>query len=269
MFVKKNYSLFIIAFCFLTTIQIWAQNISPTLTATGNQYYCPQSQINVVTDFNIVDPDDTETEAIYIQISTGYIKGEDFLDLPNAVHPNIVDGWNSSEGKLTLKSIYGGNALYSDLIAAVKDVIFISSNPNPTIDKSFSITIGDANYLPSTGHFYEYVPNSNITWEAAKAAAESDSSKYYGLQGYLATITSSEEAQLSGEQATGQGWLGGSDAETEFVWKWVTGPEAGTNFRNGLAAGSSPAGQCENWSSNEPNDWPNDGIPGEENYLHV
>jgi hypothetical protein len=25
----------------------------PTLTAVGNQYYCPQSQQNIVTDFNI------------------------------------------------------------------------------------------------------------------------------------------------------------------------------------------------------------------------
>ena len=78
MFIKKNYFLFIIAFCFLTTIQIWSQNIPPVLTATGDQYYCPQGQMNVVTDFNIVDPDDTEIEAIYIQISTGYINEKTF-----------------------------------------------------------------------------------------------------------------------------------------------------------------------------------------------
>ncbi len=257
------------AILFFVPIVFWAQtNTAPTLTASGDQYYCPQSQMNVVTDFNVVDPDDNEIEAVYVQISTGYVNGEDELTLTGS-HPNIATTWSVSEGKLTLESSTGGNALYVDLIAAVKEVIFESSNTNPTIDKSFSITIGDANYLPSTEHFYEYIPNNGITWTSAKTAAEGRD--YFGLQGYLATITSPEEAQLSGEQAEGQGWLGGSDEETEGTWKWVTGPEAGDTFWFGLANGNSNGADhtYTNWSAGEPNDWPNPGIPSEENYLHV
>ncbi len=257
------------AILFFVPIVFWAQtNTAPTLTASGDQYYCPQSQMNVVTDFNVVDPDDNEIEAVYVQISTGYVNGEDELTLTGS-HPNIATTWSVSEGKLTLESSTGGNALYVDLIAAVKEVIFESSNTNPTIDKSFSITIGDANYLPSTEHFYEYIPNNGITWASAKTAAEGRD--YFGLQGYLATITSPEEAQLSGEQAEGQGWLGGSDEETEGTWKWVTGPEAGDTFWFGLANGNSNGADhtYTNWSAGEPNDWPNPGIPSEENYLHV
>ena len=137
--------------------------------------------------------------------------------------------------------------------------------------KKFSFTINEKNYLPSTGHFYEFISRSNITWINAKTEAES--LNYYGLKGYLATITSAEEAKLSGEQATGQGWIGGSDAEKEGTWKWVTGPEKGKSFWiggiNGTTNGTDINPPYSFWSSNEPNDWPNPGVPGEENYAHV
>ena len=269
-FKKHTKLLYFIIFIFLTSSIEAQTNTPPNLTATGDQYYCPQSQLKVVTNFNIIDPDDTEIEAVYMQISTGYVNGEDSLDLslPGS-HPNISTSWIVSEGKLTLKSSTAGNALYTDLIAAVKDVVFESTSANPTIDKTFSITIGDANYLPSTGHFYEYIPSSEITWTNAKTAAESRT--YFGLQGYLTTITSAEEAQLSGEQAAGQGWIGGSDAAVEGTWRWVTGPEAGQSFWFGESSGNNIGADFtfENWAGGEPNDWPNAGIPDEENYLHV
>jgi hypothetical protein len=74
---------------------VWSQstNIPPTITATGNQAYCPLSEINIVTDFDIVDPDDTEIEALYIQISTGYEFGFDLLTLSGS-HPNVITNWN-------------------------------------------------------------------------------------------------------------------------------------------------------------------------------
>ncbi|MFD0991090.1 T9SS type B sorting domain-containing protein [Mariniflexile jejuense] len=235
-------------------------NIAPLLTATGNQAYCAKSQINIVTDFNIVDPDDTKTEALYVQISTGYSNGEDTLILTGS-HPTITTSWNALEGKLTLSSITTSLVSYTDFIAAVKAIVFQSSSNNPT-NKEFSITVGDANYLPSTDHYYQYVPSLGITWSSAKTAAES--STYFGLQGYLATITSVEEAQLCGEQAAGAGWIGGSDAETEGTWKWVTGPEAGTVFWNGDNNGSTTT--YSNWNINQP-DNAHGGVG--EDYLHI
>ena len=233
-------------------------NVPPNLGAVGDQLYCPLSQINVVTDFNIVDPDNTGIESLSIQISTGYTIGQDQL-LFTGSHPNIVTSWDITKGKLTLEGVGGADVLYTDLIAAVKDVVFESSSLNVSGEKTFSFTIGDANYLPSTNHYYEYISSPGITWSDARIAAAART--YYGLQGYLATIGSPEEAQLSGEQAGGAGWLGGTDEAVEGVWRWVTGPEAGTIFWNGGINGTTP--NYANWNSGEPNNL------GDEDYVHV
>lgn len=232
-------------------------NIAPILIATGNQTYCPGTSMKIVTNMTITDPDDPGIDAIYIQISSGYDLGDDTLTLTGN-HPNISTAWNATTGTLTLSGITG-QPTYTELEAAIEDIEFSSSAANPSGTRNFSITVGQANYLPSNGHYYLYIPNLGITWSAAKAAAEA--STYYGLQGYLATITSGEEAQIAGEQTTGAGWIGGSDEETEGIWKWMTGPEIGTVFWNGNFTGFTP--NYAFWNTGEPNNL------GNENYAHV
>ena len=58
-----------------------SSNDPPVISSEGNETYCPLTQQNITTSFNIEDPDDTTLDALYIQISTGYISGEDQLIL--------------------------------------------------------------------------------------------------------------------------------------------------------------------------------------------
>lgn len=222
-------------------------NVAPILTATGNQIYCPGSTMKIVTNMDFNDPDDIGVDAIYIQISTGYVYGEDELILTGS-HPSIASIWNINTGKMTLFGI-SGQPTYIELKSAIEDIVYSSSSSYPSGIKKFSISIGQANYLPSNGHYYEYVPNIGITWTNAKAVAQTNI--YYGLQGYLATITDDDEAQLCGEQASGNGWIGGSDEQQEGNWKWMTGPETGTNMSFTF------------WNTGEPNNL------FDEDYAHI
>ncbi|WP_425237928.1 hypothetical protein [Ulvibacterium sp.] len=235
-------------------IEVPTSNAAPVLAGTGNQTYCPGDSVPIAETISITDVDDTSTNAVYIQISSGYINGEDLLTL-TGTHPNITSSWDAVQGELTLS----GPALYTEFETAILAVEYSSSAANPTGTRQFSITVGEANYLPATGHYYEYVPNLGITWTAANTAASART--YFGLQGYLATLTSQAEADFSGSQAVGVGWIGGSDAATEGVWQWVTGPEAGTVFWNGTAGGSTP--NFAFWNTGEPNQ------SGNEDYAHI
>lgn len=235
-----------------------AANIAPVLSATGNQIYCPGSSVKIVSNMSITDPDDLGIDAIYIQISSGYVNGQDLLTL-TGFHPTIVSTWDAVAGKLTLSGVASVQPTYLNLENAIEDIEFSNNSVTPSGTRNFSITVGQANYLPSNGHYYQYISNLGITWSNAKAAAQSSS--YYGLQGYLATITSMEEAQISGEQASGAGWIGGSDEETESVWKWMTGPELGLVFWNGAVNGSTP--NFDYWNNGEPNNENN------EDYAHI
>lgn len=228
---------------------------APTITATGNFSYCPQTETKIVSTVHITfDPSEPSTDAVYIQIASGYSQGNDVLSLSNqSAHPNIKSSWNTTEGKLILSGLTATDLVsYTDFELAIKDVVFKNTSLNPTGTRSFSISLGNgrANYLPRNGHYYEFIPSLRTSWSNARNAATTQ--RFYGLQGYLATLTAADEAQLAGKQAPGSGWIGGSDEETEGVWKWMSGPEAGQTMSFTF------------WNSGEPNDF-----GGNEDYAHI
>jgi gliding motility-associated-like protein len=241
--------------------------VTPIITATGNQIYCPQTSIKIITDISINDPAENTINAINIQISSGYLNGEDILTLTGS-HPNIISNWDAESGKLSLTSSNGSPLPHSIFINAVKNIEFKTSSAIPTGSRNFSINLGKSNYLPSSTHYYQFVSSPGISWGDAKRAAESSS--YYGLKGYLATITTLDEAKFVGEGLTGNGWIAGSDARKEGEWKWESGPETGTVFWNGYEAGyTSTFAYWNNYK--EPNNGGTikDFITGIENYTYI
>jgi len=135
---------------------------------------------------------------VKIQISQGYVNGSDLL-LLSGVNPGITSNWSAAQGALTLN----GPATFAQFETAIENILFQTTQTVFTEDRFFSINLGVANFLPSTGHYYFYVADLSITWSEAETAAESQD--FFGLQGYLATITSEEESQLAGEQSSGAG----------------------------------------------------------------
>ncbi|MBA4745836.1 MAG: hypothetical protein H2058_11320 [Muricauda sp.] len=230
-------------------------NEPPSITATGDQIFCPSDTISVVESVDITDADSSTLDAVYIQVTSNYDVSGDVLSL-TGTHPNITASWDTSEGRLLLD----GPATLAEFEAAIGAVVFQTTATVSSGDtRTFSIVMNEANYLESTGHYYEYVPSEGITWTAARDAAALRT--FYGLQGYLATISIQDESDLLGSQAPGAGWIGASDAATEGDWYWVTGPEAGTLFWRGTGGGTAFA--YEFWNSGEPNQ------SGDEDYAHI
>ena len=94
----------------------------------------------------------------------------------------------------------------------------------------------------ANNHWYEFV-TAALNPTAAETAAES--SNYLGMDGYLATITSSlEQAFLTSIRPDNARYLiGASDRDNEGVFKWIGGPEEGQTL------------SYSNWSQGEPNDF--------------
>ncbi len=119
-------------------------------------------------------------------------------------------------------------------------------------------------YSADTGHYYEYVANSGISWSAARAAAQLRT--FSGQSGYLATVPSAAVNALITSKIPGalNVWLGGRAIANvggyARSWQWMNGPLAGTEFsRCSTAIGScdfvNSVGFYRNWAPNEPNNW--------------
>ena len=225
----------------------------PIVYCSDSVYLAPDISLENIQ----IDADDKGMKVSIIN----YEPGEDKLGY-NPV-TSLSYSWNNSNGTLEISG-EGTDEAYREAIAKV--YYYNNSGTRKAGIREFAISLLDADYLPHTKHFYQYVADRGIRWTEAKTAAENLT--YYGLQGYLATIMSSVENDFIYSKIDGVGWIGANDAKTQGEWLWTTGPEAGTQFWQGTASGTTVGGNYANWNDGEPNNlrksW------GDyENYAHM
>ncbi|MEA4920342.1 MAG: immunoglobulin-like domain-containing protein [Clostridiaceae bacterium] len=216
------------------------QYVSPNLTLTGSG---------------------TVTSA-KVYFGTNFVSGSDILS--STAYSSISGTYSTSTGVLTVT----GSDTIANYQTFLRNVTYYTSATSGTKTIYFSVTQGSTStyYYSGTGHFYEYVASAGNYWTSAKSLAEARTITANGVtySGYLATITSQGENDFVADKCAGNGWIGASDAASEGVWKWVTGPEAGTQFwQNNSPNGHSVNSMYQNWDSNEPND------AGGEDYAHM
>jgi PGF-pre-PGF domain-containing protein len=159
----------------------------------------------------------------------------------------ITSSYDSSTGVLNLT----GTASPAEYQEVLRSVEFQNTNGDAstdTTDRNITISLGNSVPSENTGHYYQFISNGTIDWDVAQT--KSTEFEYFGLQGYLVTVTSQTENDFVAGKLQGQGWMGASDRASEGTWKWVTGPEAGDTF----PPTNSPDQSYDNWNDGEPND---------------
>ena len=189
------------------------------------------------------------------------LKSGDTLGFSSGSLPSGVTGsYNSSTGVLT----FTGSASADNWQTLLRTVTY---NTSSSIPETRRITFSLGNAITLNGHYYEYIEGS-MSWTTARSNAAART--FFGLRGYLATITSAEENQFIYNKLKADAWVGASDDPAysgssgyEGAWYWVTGPDAGTLFSVGNNYPVVQSGRYMNWNSGEPNN------AGNENFCEI
>jgi len=224
--------------------QLEAQNVNAynVTTSDGTAETTRSDPVTVDDSLSIGGPD-VNIDAARVTIQNS--KAGDTLTVTE--NYGITGSYDSSTGVLSLS----GTASLSEYEEVLRSVEFENTNDDSNTDTTErEITFSLGNSVPSedTGHYYEFVSDGTIDWDDAKSEAAGKS--YFGLQGYLVTVTSQDENNFVKDKLQGQGWMGATDRASEGTWKWVTGPEDGDTF----PPSNSPDQSYDTWASGEPND---------------
>ena len=264
---------------FTSKVEAAYQNVLATLTVPSSSASSVAGGNAVVVSSGLTVAETTSGETLtgaQVAITSNFNGADDRLGISGQSGTSgTVNGlswaYNSATGILNLS----GTAAVAVYQTALQQVTYQDTNAaDTTTPRSIQFSLGANLANPGNGHFYQFVGAPGDTWFQARDAAAA--STYLGLKGYLATLTSASENAFVASKVQSIGWLGGSDSVDPTdpnsaigpTWSWVTGPEAGQAFWNGLSTslgGSAVPGAYSNWAPGEPNNTNN----GTERYTHI
>ena len=219
--------------------------------------YCKECH-NISPNFKISSLNNcANLDTVNIYFISSYVRGKDTLQFEPQL--GISSSFDLNKGILTLY----GNANYGVWEQVIRRVCYksLQDYASPT-SKAITIVLGSALFNPANGHFYKLVNNPNSKdWTDARDRAAA--SRYFGLQGYLVTITDANENDFIDRLIDSDTWMGANDATEEGVWRWVTGCEGLEDNGRGRKFYISP-GFYNKWAAGEPNN-----VMGIENYAHL
>ena len=219
--------------------------------ATSQGTTAAQPQVTIAVDPALTIAGDESIAGARVVFASGFVSGQDVLGFTN--QGGITGSWSASTGVLTLS----GTATAAAYQAALRTVTYTNTSATPnTADRVITFSLGPGGLpLALNGHFYEFIGGYR-TWHDARNHAVAQ--RYFGLQGYLATITTAIENAFVHTKLSGQGWIGASDEAAANVWRWVTGPEgleasgAGRHFFNQSGGGGSATREKDTLGADKP-----------------
>ncbi len=238
----------------------------PQIAINSTLDYCSKNSCEIIAPSISIARPEAIIEGAKVYFTANYVQGEDVLHFtPNF---GITGNFDSLTGVLSL----GGSATVANYQQVLQTVCYQNSATFPTIgSRNVSFVIGDALFNPDNHHFYRHINSANpVLWSEARSNAEN--TDYFGLPGYLVTITDQKENNFINAVINSQSWLGATDELVEGEWRWVTGCEGEEEGGLGLlfslqqinAKGIPVNGSYNNWACVEPNN-----CCGGENYLHM
>ncbi len=262
---RKVIFLSIISLILIVTSAMGFEDVIAIQTSGGSQAFDGSNPV-------VVDNRLTVTGGLIedAKVTINNVMSGDVLGYNASILSGVSASYDASKGILS----FSGTVNAAKWQTLLRTVTFSGSTIG---EREITFTIGNAVTFEGKEHFYEYVPEGLI-WVQANEAAFNRT--LYGLRGYLATVTSSDENAFILSILGSDAWLGASDDYTiinsvvdvpyidqnaaEGHWYWVTGPEAGQKFSTGNETPVTEAGQFSYWYSSEPNN-----NAGDENFGHI